>query len=602
MKTFSLPSSFAAFDWDASNGTATRGQTALAYHTLMYKSLCADFSRLVWNDIVTMTYNLQQQMGLTWDDTYRTYSGTKLWSVYEPFFAKIFNSLILNINSVAPTTWKWQFDKNFDGYIGRDYVQGVTEAPDNPDTVYASYLLEIVRKLNLLIDICKGDADYAALAAPTKAITDHSAELSGLQTATMAYTGAHIIVPDASVQSARGKPIALVGRMRSSSVSSVELMTPPQSLVSNIKSLSTVSAEMEFYRFYSRMAYVSATESIVNAELLIRQARYAESASISFADIKSALLELADILSLRAGIISLTDVDATITTCQPKPLISSTTAAMTFSDLVCEIVPPKRMTSYIASYAYSRPPSIGLVLPKYITPQNNDMLADYNGDVVIRRLTDMHQASVSAYAVSNSVMGRMRPVMAAAEISATSKTASALTSGKLYDLKDVSATSLAYSAAEFSTKSPRKLAANIESYTNAYGSLTNADIVDLNAFVKACAEYASKLDRELDNWFDPIQTDSDLYIRSVYLQFMADNLHIDSPMRTGMQSDMQAVADYSAATTELISIQATVQAFADCTAEIENGSTWYDPEQDGTNLYIPQSYQVTIDNTDMEVK
>ena len=151
-----LVESYPLFEWDKSNGVATAAQTRKAHTAASEQGQCADFSRYVWNDIVDTLGKLLADLGLSWDGRYTTQTGAKITALYGQLTAEKFNSVRHNIQVVAFTTWRWQFDYLKEGYTGRNDFRGVRVYGTNSDRVYGWYIIELVRKLNVAIELMRG--------------------------------------------------------------------------------------------------------------------------------------------------------------------------------------------------------------------------------------------------------------------------------------------------------------------------------------------------------------------------------------------------------------------------------------------------------------
>jgi len=153
MKDLNLPTTYEAWDWDKDFNTIK------AYHAITNQGYTATFKIEVWNNLCTKLYQTLFAMGLDWDNKYTSYSETLLSGSFPPLTAKIFNSVRHNIEVHVPTTWKWKFDQAFNGYVGKVDFIGASNS-NNPDTLFGSYIVEIARKLNLLISIFKNEASF----------------------------------------------------------------------------------------------------------------------------------------------------------------------------------------------------------------------------------------------------------------------------------------------------------------------------------------------------------------------------------------------------------------------------------------------------------
>jgi len=152
----SLPSSFEEWNWEKDDDTKR------AYEAITNGGFCSEFKITVWNALVDKLKEVLDAIGAEWIDQYTTYYGAKLEGNYPQLTARKFNSVRYNIESHVGTTWRWSYDDSFQGYVGRDDFKGVRDVSwyQQPDTVYGIYFVELARKLNLMINTLKGNADY----------------------------------------------------------------------------------------------------------------------------------------------------------------------------------------------------------------------------------------------------------------------------------------------------------------------------------------------------------------------------------------------------------------------------------------------------------
>lgn len=145
------------WSWAASNGSATGEQTQTAYAAAASKGMTASFSRFVWNDLVELLASTVP----TWNPKYTEIDDTLMAMPYEDLTADRFNSVVYNIGN----PWMfWNYKTDREGYLGRLAVRGVKDSGESADTVYGEYLIELAKKLNVLID-AEGEfgAGYAKL-------------------------------------------------------------------------------------------------------------------------------------------------------------------------------------------------------------------------------------------------------------------------------------------------------------------------------------------------------------------------------------------------------------------------------------------------------
>lgn len=96
------------FSWSASNGSATRTQTANAYQAVNYGRAVSEFSHLVWNDMVDKVKEILDAKGWSWatnstQGATLSYSNTRMTSSPYTLTAAKFNSLRFNIGSHVST-------------------------------------------------------------------------------------------------------------------------------------------------------------------------------------------------------------------------------------------------------------------------------------------------------------------------------------------------------------------------------------------------------------------------------------------------------------------------------------------------------------------
>ena len=118
------------WQWDESNGIATKEQTLLAFETITSKKSTSLFSYLVWNDMVDKVQNILNKAGLAWNNYFGSIAATKMSENDKILTAIRFNALRYNINSNStgiPTV-----------------VKG--------DKVYGNYFITLTNSINSWID------------------------------------------------------------------------------------------------------------------------------------------------------------------------------------------------------------------------------------------------------------------------------------------------------------------------------------------------------------------------------------------------------------------------------------------------------------------
>lgn len=142
-----LPRSFQQFSWD--DWPDSRA-------ALVSGGLVLNFEKECWNAIVTKVYDAIMDAGLFWQTENVEYTQLQILDEYGEFTAQKLNVLLDEIYCPIPLPFLWEDDASFRGYVGRRHFKGLSEVGDEADPVYAEYLLEVVRRLNLLIQIMRG--------------------------------------------------------------------------------------------------------------------------------------------------------------------------------------------------------------------------------------------------------------------------------------------------------------------------------------------------------------------------------------------------------------------------------------------------------------
>ena len=156
-----IPADFTLYDW--ANWQQSRDALATGVKT-------KQFQIAAWNAIIDGLANAITAAGQMWDSTYTTAAGAKITALDPKLYASKFNSVRLNIDRQMHLDWPWAVRTDSRGYVGREDFQGRQDVGKACDLVYPEYILELVRKLNLLLEIMRGTgpvqyADTAQLIA-----------------------------------------------------------------------------------------------------------------------------------------------------------------------------------------------------------------------------------------------------------------------------------------------------------------------------------------------------------------------------------------------------------------------------------------------------
>lgn len=123
----------------------------------------AQFRKETWNAIVSRLAQALAAAGFSFDP-----AACRITESYGPLTAENFNRVVAAMTLPAPLAWAWENRADFPGYVGRrEFEKG--------DAVYAIYLWELVRRLNLLLDILKNRAAFGEFAGTDSLSTAHLA-------------------------------------------------------------------------------------------------------------------------------------------------------------------------------------------------------------------------------------------------------------------------------------------------------------------------------------------------------------------------------------------------------------------------------------------
>lgn len=164
-----IPGDYPLYDW--SDWQQSRNALAPGIKT-------KQFQIAAWNAIVDGLANAITAAGQEWDTTYTTAAGAKITVSDPKLYAAKFNSVRLNIDRQMHLDWPWAVRTDSRGYVGREDFQGRQDAGKACDKVYPEYILELVRKLNLLLEIMRGTGPirYADTAQLIRALIDAGAK------------------------------------------------------------------------------------------------------------------------------------------------------------------------------------------------------------------------------------------------------------------------------------------------------------------------------------------------------------------------------------------------------------------------------------------
>ncbi len=232
-----------------------------SYNALINRESCINFSCGTWNSLVySVNYKLKmlfdQDVAIRgespyfWNEKYASADDTLIGfdesgntAIYDPhnrLTATKFNSLRHNIDAMAPpgyTNWSWEYNKNREGYVGkRDFWSG--------DKVYAWYILELVRKLDLITDIWMNTANFSDFIQKQNSKTLCKFDLRSFRALDFAVVNSFSNIA-ASFRAAVPSPLFISHSARSSSMdklAAIATANMPVSFISRSSSLDALKA------------------------------------------------------------------------------------------------------------------------------------------------------------------------------------------------------------------------------------------------------------------------------------------------------------------------------------------------------------------------
>lgn len=153
-----LPADYPLFDW--ADWPESRAALQPGVATIR-------FQKDAWNDIVNTLNDALNAVGLDPGLDFKL-EETLMLTPYSRFRASDVNRMEVYIEQFTPFPWPWAYDPSFRGYTGRKVFRGTTiEYDENGavsriipgEEVYPEYILELARRVNLLLELMRGTAD-----------------------------------------------------------------------------------------------------------------------------------------------------------------------------------------------------------------------------------------------------------------------------------------------------------------------------------------------------------------------------------------------------------------------------------------------------------
>lgn len=553
IQNLSLPTTFPAWSWEKSNGIASDSQTQSSYLVLVDQGKCSDFSRLVWNDIVDTLANVLTEMGLEWDSKYCTVEECKINVHLGILMAFAWNSVAWNIKRFGFVMWKWARSTNTPGCIGREAVNGYSTHGEDADNLFAWYLVEMTEKLNRLIEVLKGEADFSNFEHIQQSTAPVLARLTAPKIEPITGSGAGESITAANLGKARVLEYQGIGTGYSYQ-NGVLVPMPPFSFLGHGKGETLVWTDLELYGTSGidgnglAESHVATLLAVSDSKALFAAASYMLSQAHTqlFAAV-SAILQAGVQSSSRQA----SDVITRLPALQSSVLRSK---SMHVSPLIrCHSLPMSR--TLFAETVHIAPAVADHSAPgAAIIPANSNSTQDAKAvQAVYMSKQDQSESHVNSEAFSGMVKYFENESQSESRHVGTVVPRD---SKRLFSVVKGASASLAESE---------------KAQSSAIVALQKAK----SAIVAALSFYVPTIE-----WTDPVQTGSNLYIKSVYaLNGEGTNVHLGlifiDAVQTGSNVHIKS-------------------AYADNQYD-ENmhlGLVYHEPVQEGTNVYIRSAESV----------
>lgn len=163
-----LPQDYPTFDWN---------DWKTSHDALVPGGLVSNFQKATWNAIVDALDSALTAAGYQWDNRYTTKDDAMVGSDGY-LYASAFNSVRHNIDIPVRLGWIWAKSDSFRGFVGREDFNGHSTHKQSADPLYPEYIIELVRKLNLLISILNGSGPLVSHVCEYSAVSVSGSSLA----------------------------------------------------------------------------------------------------------------------------------------------------------------------------------------------------------------------------------------------------------------------------------------------------------------------------------------------------------------------------------------------------------------------------------------
>lgn len=180
-----------------------------------------NFEKACWNAVIDAFSGALEAAGLPF---YRFDEGLTpehlkiTQGKYGRLLATVMNTTVAAIDDVVPLPWQWSYDVNYRGFLkgyrssfrGSSWTYRYPERDLSPDVVYPEYILDLVRRINMVIEFMRDTYPYTQ----TMQATLHSSSLvtpglrRGISGPITARKKIPLLIADTPLKVAKGLPAA----------------------------------------------------------------------------------------------------------------------------------------------------------------------------------------------------------------------------------------------------------------------------------------------------------------------------------------------------------------------------------------------------------
>lgn len=316
MKELKLRKDYPKWNW------TDNSERQQAYHALVYKENTALFAKTVWNEMVDCLYNALTEVGLEWNDTVASYENTKFSTFFlidwlpMNFTARRFNAVRFNIQNLINSTFIWQYDNDYEGYVGRNDYRGVSDTTE-PDTLYGSALIELARKINVLIDILKDEANNQDGIADIESVQSTDSLLSVPELSALQSDITNKIESSSNITNLTAKGLNTDASFDSAINGNLQLRNADSSFMVNENSMTIFDAIITLEDLYKNLYSTIFHYMMINAKMTINYNSVKVTAEVPNILLETSNMSFADIVSIISSSVSNSYSDAALNNSNP---------------------------------------------------------------------------------------------------------------------------------------------------------------------------------------------------------------------------------------------------------------------------------------------